>query len=825
MKKILGIKKLILVVVFIGCVLPVLNVQADVTAGNYHALLLSGGGDPSMNHTAFRNDLAFMFHTLKNNYQYLPEQIHVLCSDGTNPAPDQSDGTNSDPDLDEDGIDDVDYAATRSNLEAVFQQLGQSLTENDELVIFVTAPFVSGSNSDFHLWGEIMAAGDFGDLVATLNVGVSAAIWVSDQAQNFLNVIPVTIRAGAAKSGQTASLCDSEGDYHEYTWHFVSALNWSTPSGQMVFPEKRPPDQVELERIDAICSFWEAWKYTIENESTPEEPYQNDSPEWPGITSNYSLFTVPNNFDFTFCHEENYVERVHYYLYPHIEVADVLFVLDLTSSMGEELTSVQQNILQILNNLLNHINILKFGLVVLADYDADYNYCGYSDTYGFPGDVPYLLKHNLTNNKLEFRDTILELSLMNGGDNPESYGRALWEILHDDTILYTEYAQKVIILIGDNIPHDCDINEEWTPTKTKNPKRFAASKKRFMQQSKRDVLSTGIDPGRDGQTGTGDDIDFHDVLQEYVDNDVLILNLFSGQEEYVGHWEYWAEATGGASFRLENASQIPGAIDQLIYLVASYLDECKLYEWPDNGYITSVSPPDYNGLQLPAPVIFDINYWMDPEMLCGDYQFDVLMVGDGQVYGGQTVHINVPEDVCDCPYTPTPTATGTITPTPTRTATPPPPPTWTPPSTWTPISTFTPMFSPTPSPVPTSACPETGAAIEMPSDYYRPGEPCYVNVIVCNNEGHVLEDHPLFVVLDVFGAYFFAPGFSQTMDHYGDIYPFLNIGETIVVVLPEFRWPAGVGSVGGVKWYAGILNPEITEIVGEFDQFTFGWGN
>ena len=42
-------------------------------------------------------------------------------------------------------------------------------------------------------------------------------------------------------------------------------------------------------------------------------------------------------------------------------------------------------------------------------------------------------------------------------------------------------------------------------------------------------------------------------------------------------------------------------------------------------------------------------------------------------------------------------------------------------------------------------------------------------------------------------------------------------------VLPHFDWPSGAGSASDIHWYAAMTDPDITELYGEFDMFTFGW--
>ena len=111
----------------------------------------------------------------------------------------------------------------------------------------------------------------------------------------------------------------------------------------------------------------------------------------------------------------------------------------------------------------------------------------------------------------------------------------------------------------------------------------------------------------------------------------------------------------------------------------------------------------------------------------------------------------------------------------------------------------------------------------MPRAVFHGGETCWCRAIVCNAEGSTLENYPLFVILDVYGLYFFAPSFNQVYDSYLIQYPQFPAGETVVEVLPPFTWPVNVGNASNIKWYGALTNPEVTDLFGELDIFTFGW--
>jgi predicted outer membrane repeat protein len=183
--------------------------------------------------------------------------------------------------------------------------------------------------------------------------------------------------------------------------------------------------------------------------------------------------------------------------------------------------------------------------------------------------------------------------------------------------------------------------------------------------------------------------------------------------------------------------------------------------------------------------------------------------------------------------TPEPTPTTTATQVPTSTPTPPsptetpPPPTSTPePPTQTPRPpTDTPLPptdvpSYTPNPTETPDCSVLGCEIFMPLKYFTPGDDCFCDVLLCNPHHETYSDVPVFAVLDIYGNYFFAPSFGE-FDYYSCLIP---NGKILVNVLPRFTWPSGAGSASNVLWYAAMTNPAMTELFGELDTFTFGWG-
>ncbi|MBN2056464.1 hypothetical protein JW905_16185 [bacterium] len=177
------------------------------------------------------------------------------------------------------------------------------------------------------------------------------------------------------------------------------------------------------------------------------------------------------------------------------------------------------------------------------------------------------------------------------------------------------------------------------------------------------------------------------------------------------------------------------------------------------------------------------------------------------------------------PATPSPSRTPTTTPTLRPTASPTPSRTPTePPATFTPEPPTPTSVPPTPSEVPptfTPTCGELGVRLWMPSEYYHTGDECECRVYLCNPGTSLYTGVPLFVLLDVYGMYYFAPNFTEYDYYMIDLAP----GETAVQVLDRFQWPEGVGSMAGVRWIAAMTDVNVTHLVGASSIWEFGWGD
>jgi len=127
---------------------------------------------------------------------------------------------------------------------------------------------------------------------------------------------------------------------------------------------------------------------------------------------------------------------------------DVVFAIDLTGSMAEELAKVKENSRDIMAAVNTIIPDTRYGVVSHMDYPGTYGGCGYTlQPYGDAarGDYPYSLDRALTGDLASVEAAIYALALGYGADGPESYARVLYESYADPGIGWQDGARRILL--------------------------------------------------------------------------------------------------------------------------------------------------------------------------------------------------------------------------------------------------------------------------------------------------------------------------------------------------------------------------------------------
>jgi hypothetical protein len=318
-------------------------------------------------------------------------------------------------------------------------------------------------------------------------------------------------------------------------------------------------------------------------------------------------------------------------------MGDIVFAFDTTGSMGGVIRAAQTNALVIMQDLNNLISDLQFGVIDMEDYPVD--------PYGVPGvNEAYRLRQPLTHNEDAIWIAIDELSANQGGDLPEAYTRVIYEAYADSWIGWRENARHLLLMFGDSVAHDDDLNEDIPYPQPHMPGY------RWVPPGNLPEL---LDPGRDGIPGTADDLNFQTEVRSLADNSITLLSIVTSstfpdptQSELVTYWNEWAGWTGGKAVALWNAGDLPQLIREIVEdTVVGIIRRVSLDTEPELFGAWVYSDP-VEIIDLPIPSDGEVSFLgrvkAPPGAEAGRYHFRILVVGDGIVYGELPITIHVP---------------------------------------------------------------------------------------------------------------------------------------------------------------------------------------
>jgi len=122
---------------------------------------------------------------------------------------------------------------------------------------------------------------------------------------------------------------------------------------------------------------------------------------------------------------------------PAVVALDVLFVIDTTGSMGDEIAQIKSSLLAVTAKLrgLQQEFDLRYGAVLYRDITDEY----LTATHAFTGDIE------------AFDRALKQVDADGGGDGPESLNQGLAQAMHG--VQWRPGAAKVAFLIADAPPH------------------------------------------------------------------------------------------------------------------------------------------------------------------------------------------------------------------------------------------------------------------------------------------------------------------------------------------------------------------------------------
>lgn len=120
----------------------------------------------------------------------------------------------------------------------------------------------------------------------------------------------------------------------------------------------------------------------------------------------------------------------------------------------------------------------------------------------------------------------------------------------------------------------------------------------------------------------------------------------------------------------------------------------------------------------------------------------------------------------------------------------------------------------------------TGVKLDLSQDQFESGDIFRLDAVMLNHSGSDWNDCRLFVILDVYGSYWFAPSWISGMSGFDCYFIDLATGShDVLPVIPEFIWPSGTGQASGLMFYGAVTDPALTQILGNLDVVMFGYGD
>jgi len=232
------------------------------------------------------------------------------------------------------------------------------------------------------------------------------------------------------------------------------------------------------------------------------------------------------------------------YTPPNPEKADIVFLLDVSSSMDKVLNDAKSKAISVMNEVRAVYSDTQFAVGSFSDYYGTFSSDdGYTRPYGVSEDYPFRMDKDMTINTTAILETINDLKMLNGADFPEAFARPLNE---SRSYNWRSDAAKIIVLFSD------------APAHTYNTGIGLFSK------------TYGGDPGPDEIMGTSDDLHYLNVLSGLVNDGIHVVTVDCQTEFGLGvyadahaNMEYIATATGG-SYYLYTSDQVDEGVIALI---------------------------------------------------------------------------------------------------------------------------------------------------------------------------------------------------------------------------------------------------------------------
>lgn len=210
--------------------------SAQKVAQRTYAVILNGGWNCLSNYERYWNDCSFIYQTLVNKYGVPKANIFPIMSDGNNPDLDMISNygvlKSQSLDLDNDGVADINLAATKSNIQNTLNNLESKLQQDDQLFFYVID---HGGSSDYKnnsyicLWNqEKLTDSELASMLKPFTdkyVNVNVVLGQCYSGGFIDDLTKVGCVVATASAGSEPSWSCSDIPYDEFVYQWTCAVN------------------------------------------------------------------------------------------------------------------------------------------------------------------------------------------------------------------------------------------------------------------------------------------------------------------------------------------------------------------------------------------------------------------------------------------------------------------------------------------------------------------------------------------------------------------------------------------------------------------------
>jgi len=328
--------------------------------------------------------------------------------------------------------------------------------------------------------------------------------------------------------------------------------------------------------------------------------------------------------------------------------ADVLLVIDTTGSMESLISTAQARALEIAATLAAVSPDVAIGVMDVRDFP--YGQAGLSS------DWPWHLRGPLSAAGADLVAATGELAAGGGGDAPEAYSGAIVAALDDPRAGWRPDARRIVVLLGDSVPRDDDLNSGVPNPRLPSP--WAPGTPRWWRDS-----------GPDWAPGSGDDLDWQATLDRLHRERVTLLAGISGAApselsgrtgDLVDYWRDWTARAGpgGQAVDLTSVGRLPSMLGEMVGQAGRRIARLEgVVEVPAYAAWVTFAPGAYLDVDVPATGAgrsFDVALAPPEGTSDGTYRLALAALGDGGRYAAMEVQLDWRSR---CAGTPTPEAT------------------------------------------------------------------------------------------------------------------------------------------------------------------------